>query len=115
LKIFAFVTVSALSVFFGLATFLSLAAETVDVKYQGKVDLDSFDCSPVKTSSLVKRLCYDAARLYVVVRLKETYYHYCAVDPETVTLWRAAPSLGRYYIKNVKGGQFDCRVNGVPD
>jgi hypothetical protein len=98
-----------------LCSVTSLVAETVDVKYRGKVDLSSFDCSPIKASSLVKRLCYDVARTYVVVQLKTTYYHYCDVGSETVAHWRAAPSLGRYYNENVKGGQFDCRVNGAPD
>jgi hypothetical protein len=90
-------------------------AETVDVKYQGEVSLDTFDCAPIKASSLVQRLCYDEARSYLVVDLNGTYYHYCAVDPATVEAWRSAPSLGRFYNANIKGGAFDCRNHGVPD
>jgi hypothetical protein len=90
-------------------------AETVDVKYQGPVSLDTFDCAPIKASSLVKRLCYDEARSYLVVDLNGTYYHYCAVDPGTVEAWRSASSLGSFYNSNVKGGTFDCRDHGVPD
>jgi hypothetical protein len=90
-------------------------AETVDVKYQGPVSLETFDCAPIKASSLVQRLCYDQARSYLVVDLNGTYYHYCAVDPGTVEAWRSAPSLGSFYNANIKGGAFDCRVHGVPD
>lgn len=90
-------------------------AETVDVKYRGPVSLDPFDCSPIKASSLVKRLCYDQDRSYLIVDLDGTYYHYCAVDPATVEAWRSAPSLGRFYNANIKGGAFDCRDHGVPD
>lgn len=91
-----------------------IEAETVNVKYQGPVSLDTFDCAPIKASSLVKRLCYDEPRSYLVVDLDGTYYHYCAVDPATVEEWRSAPSLGRFYNANIKGGAFDCRDHGVP-
>ncbi len=91
-----------------------IAAESVNVKYQGPVSLETFDCAPIKASSLVKRLCYDEARSYLVVDLDGTYYHYCAVDPATVKAWRSAPSLGRFYNANIKGGEFDCRDHGVP-
>jgi hypothetical protein len=90
-------------------------AETVYVKYQGPVSLDTFDCAPVKESSLVKRLCFDEARSYLVVDLDGTYYHYCAVDHDTVEAWRSAQSLGRFYNANIKGGSFDCRDHGVPE
>ncbi len=90
-------------------------AETVGVKYQGPVSLDTFDCAPIKASSLVQRLCYDAARSYLVVDLNGTYYHYCAVDPGTVEAWRSASSVGSFYNANIKGRAFDCRDHGVPD
>lgn len=103
-----------------LASILAIAAkqvsaETVFVKYRGEVSLDTFDCAPIKESSLIKRLCYDEARSYLVVQLKGTYYHYCAVDPTTVAEWRSASSLGKFYNSKIKGSQFDCRVLGVPD
>ncbi len=90
-------------------------AETVDVKYRGPVSLDTFDCSPVKQSSLVQRLCYDADRSYLLVSLNGRYYHYCAIDPDTVASWRDAESLGRFYNVEIKGGAFDCRDHGAPN
>lgn len=87
-------------------------AEVVNVKYRGPVPLDSFTCPPLKPSSFVKRICYDASHSYLIVRLKSTYYHYCEVDAGTVAMWQVAPSLGRFYNQKIKGGVFGCQ-NGV--
>ena len=46
------------------------AAETVSVKYRGPVPLDTFQCATIDRSSLVKRVCYDAAQRYMVILLK---------------------------------------------
>ena len=62
---------------------IAAAAETVTVKYRGPVPLDSFECAIVDRSSLVQRVCYDAANQYMVIRLKGTYYHYCEIGPGT--------------------------------
>jgi hypothetical protein len=58
------------------------AAETVDVNYRGPVDLKPFTCTAT-ASSFVHRVCFDEKNRYVLVRLKETYYHHCAVVAET--------------------------------
>lgn len=89
-------------------------AETVYVKYRGPVPLDSFNCPPIKSSSFVRRICYDRANSYLIVQLKSTYYHYCDIDSGTVAVWRSAPSLGRFYNQYIKGGAFDCRGRFVP-
>lgn len=39
----------------------SAAAESVNVKYRGDVPLDTFQCATIDRSSLVERVCYDAA------------------------------------------------------
>lgn len=89
-------------------------AETVDVKYRGRVDLAPFDCEWIARSSLVKRLCYDSRERYAIVSLTGTYYHYCEVPPSVIGAWRKAESMGRFFNQNVKGN-FDCRINRVPD
>lgn len=43
----------------------SALAETVIVKYRGPVDLAKFECTGELDSSVVKRVCYNAACLYV--------------------------------------------------
>lgn len=106
-----------------LAAFLlflasSAHAETVDVKYRGPVDLKPFTCQPITKSSFINRVCYDAANQYMVILLKNTYYHYCEIPKSTVDALLAADSHGRYYNTNIKGtgkdGPYDCRTHKVP-
>jgi hypothetical protein len=96
----------------------SAAAESVYVKYRGPVPLDTFQCAAVDRSSLVKRVCYDAAQEYMIILLKGTYYHYCEIGQGTVDALLAADSMGRYFQANIKGngsdGPFDCRTHRVP-
>ena len=104
----------------GLCATLSGAAtaETVSVKYRGNVPLDTFQCANIDRSSLVKRVCYDAALEYMVILLKGTYYHYCEIGQGTVDALLGAESMGRYFNANIRGsglnGPFDCRTHTVP-
>lgn len=95
------------------------AAETVNVKYRGLVDLTPFACETITRSSFINRVCYDASNQYMIIKLKRTYYHYCEIDSGTVAALKAAGSLGRYYNANIKGsgldGPFDCRTHRVPN
>jgi hypothetical protein len=88
-------------------------AETVTVKYRGEVELSHFECQTIDHSSLVERVCYDAANSYMLISLKGTYYHYCGIDPDTVGQLLSAPSKGRFYNNSIKG-RFDCRANPFP-
>jgi hypothetical protein len=94
-------------------------AETVTVKYRGDVPLETFQCENIDRSSLVRRVCYDAAQEYMVILLKGTYYHYCEIDQGTVDGLLAADSMGRYFQANIRGsgsdGPFDCRTHRVPE
>lgn len=93
-------------------------AETVYVKYRGLVDLTPFDCKFESRSSLINRICYDAANEYMIIQLREIYYHYCEIDAGTVVALKTAESMGRYYKAYIKGsgqdGPFDCRTHRVP-
>jgi hypothetical protein len=88
-------------------------AESVYVKYRGEVNLKSFDCTDIAKSSFIKRVCYDETNEYMLINLNGTYYHYCAIDDDTVSELLAADSMGRFYNTNIKGN-FDCRKNRVP-
>ena len=94
-------------------------AEAIDVKYQGPVDISSFDCPAIKPSSFVNRICYQAQARYMVVLLRQTYYHYCDIGPNVVAAFIQADSLGSFYNANIKsssnGGMFDCRGKSVPN
>ena len=92
---------------------VSAAAETVDVKYRGNVDLAPFTCLAVTRSSFIQRVCYDRANEYMLISLNGTYYHYCEIDADTVSFLLNAPSMGRFYNASIKGN-FDCRIHRVP-
>jgi hypothetical protein len=88
-------------------------AESVFVKYRGEVDLARFECTEVTRSSFIRRVCYDVRNDYMLISLNGTFYHYCEIDAGTVSALLSAPSMGRFYNASIKGN-FDCRVNRVP-
>lgn len=94
------------------------SAETVQVKYSGMVSLDSFACADVNERSDVNRICYDKAEKYMIIRLKSTYYHYCAIDAATVQGLQSASSKRNFFESRIRGsgsdGPFDCRTHPVP-
>lgn len=93
-------------------------AETVQVKYHGPVSLDAFACTDVSENSDVSRICYDKAERYMVIRLKTTYYHYCAIDAATVQGLQSAKSKRDFFESRIRGsgkdGPFDCRTKPIP-
>jgi hypothetical protein len=93
-------------------------AETVQVKYHGAVSLDSFACADVNEYTDVARICYDKAERYMVIRLKNTYYHYCEIDAATVQGLQSARSKRDFFESRIRGtgkdGPFDCRTKPIP-
>ena len=96
------------------------SAEVVNVKYGGSVNLVTFACTDVSRSSFVTRVCYDRAKSYMVVGLKDTYYHHCAIDSGTVDRFLNSELMGRFYNASIRSkpdgthGPFDCRDHPVP-
>jgi hypothetical protein len=92
-------------------------AETVEVKYRSSVDLSHFECTDT-VSSFVNRVCYDKQNVYMLILLKTTWYHYCDIDPSTVSNLLSAESKGRFYNAAIKdgatGGKFSCRDKTPP-
>ncbi len=39
------------------------------------LDVDKFKCETITRSSFVNRVCYLEAKQYMIIKLKETYYH----------------------------------------
>jgi hypothetical protein len=99
--------------FVGAAASTGALAETVSVKYQGPVDLESFTCTGI-VSSFVHRICYQPEQRYLVVLLNQVYYHYCRIPSQVVSQWLNAYSKGRFYNGSIKGN-FDCRLGGIPE
>lgn len=89
-------------------------AETVEVKYHGRVSLDTFKCSDISRSSFIKRVCYQLDARYMVIRLKSTYYHYCDIGGDVIGEFMEAGSMGQYYNQNIKGSSYSCKEWDVP-
>jgi hypothetical protein len=97
----------------GLAGASWAEAETVDVERRGAVDLTPFVCQDITRSSLVNRVCYDAANRTMIVQLNSAYAQYCDVPEAARDSFLNAPSMGQYYIANIKGSgaeaPYHCR------
>ena len=90
----------------GFAAFTA-NADTVDVKYVGKVDLSDFDCESITRSSFIRYTCYDSRTSRSVVQLNSTWYQYCGVPDSEYDRWLDAESMGRYFNANIKR-QYGC-------
>jgi hypothetical protein len=88
-------------------------AETVNVDHRGALDLTPFACQDITRSSLVNRVCYDAANRTMIVQVKTAYSQYCDVPETTRDSFLNAPSMGQYYNANIKGSgaaaPYQCR------
>lgn len=95
-----------------LALCSSAFAKDIVVKYRDKpvnISNGHFESPSLKASSLVNEIHYDKSNQYLIIQLQSTRYHYCGIPAPVVNNWVAAPSLGSFYIANVKG-RYDCRV-----
>jgi hypothetical protein len=86
--------------------------ETVDVEYRGVIDLKPFACQDVTRSSLVNRVCYDAANRAMIVQVNAAYFEYCEVPQAALQAFLNAPSMGQYYRSRIasagSNGSYDC-------
>ena len=94
--------------------------EIICVKYGPcPLDASSFTCTDTPRSSC--RACYDAAKSFMVIKLKETWYPYCEIDAATVQQLLSAGSAGTFYNDNIRSrpggahGPFDCRDHPLPE
>jgi hypothetical protein len=95
-------------------------AESVCVKYGPcPLDLQPFVCTELSHEP-VRRVCFDARRRFMVVRLRDTYYPHCAIDEATVRRFVEAASTAGFYNRMIRSkpdgtrGPFDCRDHPVP-
>jgi len=89
-------------------------AEKVHIKYRDDdVDVGKFACSDVTEGKEVRRVCYDKANGYLVMKLQSTYYHYCGIDEGTVNGLLNSASKDDFYHASIKGS-FDCRSHPAP-
>ena len=93
------------------------AAEIVDVKDRGAVDLKSFDCQDITRSSVISRVCYDTGSRRMLVQRHAAYLQYCDLPKDTLDAFLSAPSMGRFFKANIEGGDgsapYACRTDKV--
>jgi hypothetical protein len=93
-------------------------AETVNVEHRGAVDLAPFACQDITRSSLINRVCYDAANQVMIVQSNTAYSQYCDVPAATRDTFLNAPSMGQYYRANIKDsgseGAYQCPAPRTP-
>jgi hypothetical protein len=82
--------------------------ETVSVEHRGAVDLKPFVCQDITRSSLINRVCYDAANQTMIVQLNSAYSQYCGVPEAARESFLNAPSMGQYYNANIKRSGADA-------
>jgi hypothetical protein len=98
------------------------AVQTICVKYGPcPLDVSAFTCTDTPQSSFVRRVCYDAVKSFMVIKLKETWYPYCAIDAAMVQALITADSVGSFYNAKIRSGRdgthgpFDCRDHPLPN
>jgi KTSC domain len=96
--------------------------EPICVKYGPcHLDVSTFTCTDTPRSSFVRRVCYDAAKSFMVIKLKESWYPYCTIDAATVQALITADSVGSFYNARIRSGPdgshgpFDCRDHPMPE
>jgi hypothetical protein len=93
-------------------------AETVNIETVGAVDLAPFACQDVTRSTIVNRVCYDAASRHLIVQANAAWSQYCGVPEAVRDGFLNAPSMGQYYNATIKGsataGQYECRGHRMP-
>jgi hypothetical protein len=102
----------------GLAGATWAGAETVNVEHVGTVNLVPFACQDITRSSIVNRVCYDAASRHMIVQANAAYSQYCGVPEAVRDSFLNAPSMGQYYNANIKGsetaGRYECPAHRPP-
>lgn len=88
----------------------------VFVKYRDTpIDLNNgkFEKIDTSKSSFVKGAWYNSEQKYFVIKLNDTYYHYCRMPVDDWKSFKQAESFGKHYNQFIRGN-FDCRLGGVP-
>jgi len=98
-----------------------VGTETVDLRESGTVDLGTFECRDITRSTIIQRVCYDAAARSMIVGIESGYDRYCRVPAATFAGLMAAPSMGQFFNRSIRAlapdGRYDCRAKvpqGLP-
>ena len=89
-----------------------VVSETIDVGDRERVDLKNFECRDITRSSIVQRVCYDRDQSRLIVAVNGAYDQYCNLPAATFEALMDAPSMGRYFNRNIReasGSLYVCR------
>ena len=78
-----------------------VTTETVEMHGRGEIDLAPFACTDTPRSTVVQRVCYDAARHRLLVNVGGTYSEYCRLPAATFASFVVAPSMGQFYRQRI--------------
>ena len=85
----------------------------IEVKYRASaVDLNNFEEINTAKSTFIKEAFYDTNNNYFIIKLQNTYYHYCNFPSDLWDDFKQAQSFGQYYTSNIKG-KYDCEENWI--
>ena len=88
----------------------------VDIKYRDddvNLSNSAFEYLNTSRSSFVNGAWYDDDNQYMIIRLDDTYYHYCGLPSGVWEDFEKAQSFGSEYNKEITG-RYDCRDAYVP-
>ncbi|MBI5262034.1 MAG: KTSC domain-containing protein [Bradyrhizobium sp.] len=91
-----------------------IVSETVEVERRGPVELTRFECRDINRSSIVQRVCYDRQQRHLLVATKGRYNQYCNVPADLFEALMAAPSMGQFFNRSIRGddsGRLACRTH----
>ncbi len=92
-------------------------SKIVYVKYRdaGPVDLNhpDFEYQDTLKSSFVGGAWYDYTEDYMIIKLRDTYYHYCDLPSSIWSSFQKANSFGSFYESKIQGN-YSCRNQEVP-
>jgi hypothetical protein len=78
-----------------------VATEVIEVQGRGEIDLATFACTDTPRSTVVQRVCYDAAQRHLLVNAGGVYSEYCHLPVATFEAFVVAPSMGQYYRQRI--------------
>ena len=71
--------------------------ESASVEGAVPLELESLECVEMTRSRVIRRICYDEFRQYMVVDFEGRYREFCQVERETAEAFLQAKSLAQFF------------------
>jgi hypothetical protein len=106
------IVVRALAILLAQLATAPIVSEKVETAEDRLIDLKTFECRDITRSTVLQRVCYDRAQQHLIVAANGAYDRYCGVTADTVERLLGAPSMGKFFNKNIKrdvtAGRYAC-------